>query len=96
VGEDFEKRIIDGSRDTLLLVYHPLAHKNRGLKEKFEQFAEQADDSKLLVGRYNGVNESKVFRSPSKLPALLLFKQGTTSADESSEELAEFKEQVEY
>lgn len=36
VGQEFEKRVIDSSQDALLLIYHPLSHKNRGLKEKFE------------------------------------------------------------
>ncbi len=33
VGEDFEKRVIDRKdRDALVLVYHPITEKNRGLK----------------------------------------------------------------
>ena len=36
VGEDFEKRVIDSDRDALVLVYHPISEKNRGLKHKFE------------------------------------------------------------
>jgi hypothetical protein len=39
VGEDFEKRVIDSDRDALVLVYHPISEKNRGLKQKFEEFA---------------------------------------------------------
>jgi hypothetical protein len=39
VGEDFEKRVIDSDRDALVLIYHPLGEKNRGLKQKFEHFA---------------------------------------------------------
>jgi len=31
-------------------------------------------DKELFVARYNGVNESEVFKNPSKLPALVLFK----------------------
>ena len=58
VGVDFEKRIFDSKRDALILVYHPLAEKNRGLKEKFEYLAKTNEDDKLIVGRYNGMNES--------------------------------------
>ena len=36
VGESFKARVFDTKRDALVLVYHPIAHKNRGLKEKFE------------------------------------------------------------
>ena len=57
----------------MVLVYHPIAHKNRGLKEKFEAFARQVDSEKLKVARYSGINESAVFKSPEKLPAILHF-----------------------
>ena len=40
VGEDFEKKVIESDKDVLLLVHHPLNHKNRGLKERFNSFAE--------------------------------------------------------
>lgn len=40
VGQEFEKRVIDSEQDALLLIYHPLSHKNRGLKQKLETFAE--------------------------------------------------------
>jgi len=39
VGQDFEKRVIDSEEDALVLIYHPLSEKNRGLKDKFERFA---------------------------------------------------------
>ena len=39
VGDSFKAHIFDTKRDSLVLVYHPVAHKNRGLKEKFEAFA---------------------------------------------------------
>ena len=39
VGQTFEKLVYDGKRDALVLVYHPLKAKNRGLKKKFEAFA---------------------------------------------------------
>ena len=39
VGQTFEKLVYDGERDALVLVYHPLKEKNRGLKKKFEAFA---------------------------------------------------------
>lgn len=39
VGQDFEKRVFGQTQDTLLLVYHPLSQKNRGLKQKLEELA---------------------------------------------------------
>ena len=59
-----------------MLIYHPIAEKNRKLKEKFDAFAKNLDKDereKLLVGRYNGINESPVFKNPRKLPALVYF-----------------------
>lgn len=41
VGEDFEKVVIDSDKDVLVLAYHPVSEKNRGLKQKFEKFAEK-------------------------------------------------------
>lgn len=38
VGEDFDKRIMQGNKDALVLVYHPVKEKNRELIEKFEEF----------------------------------------------------------
>lgn len=73
-GEDIEKRVFDSSRDSLVLIYHPLEHKNRGLKDKFESLAEHYNGS-VLLGRYSGVNESAVFKCPKKLPALVYFKK---------------------
>jgi hypothetical protein len=77
VGEDFEKRILENNKDTLLFVYHPLKEKNLGLEEKFEEFAksEGRKNENLLIARYNGINESMTFKSPQKLPAILLFKK---------------------
>lgn len=70
VGLDFEKRVIESEQDALVLIYHPSSEKNRGLKEKFERFAQQqkANDSQLLIGRMNALNESPVFKNPAKLP----------------------------
>ena len=87
VGEDFEKRVIDSDKDALVLIYHPITEKNRGLKQKFEQFAKQKLKDSVLIARYNGVNESQVYKNPQKLPAIVLFKR---QADGS------FKQQVEY
>ncbi len=56
--------VFDTKRDALMLIYHPVAHKNRGLKERFESLAGSVDPEKLLVARYNGVNESSVFKNP--------------------------------
>lgn len=38
VGLDLENRVFNTSNDALVLFYHPLTGKNRGLKEKFEHF----------------------------------------------------------
>lgn len=73
-GEDFEKRITNSYEDTLLLVYHPDKAKNRGLKQKFDQFAETPRAGVQLC-RMNGVNESSFFKPPQKLPALVLMKK---------------------
>jgi len=73
VGDSFKARVFDTKRDALVLVYHPIAHKNRGLKEKFDELAQSVDQDKLLLVRYNGVNESAVFKNPHKLPALVHF-----------------------
>ena len=67
-----------------MLVYHPLDHKNRGLKQKFEAFAKNVDQSKLLVARYNGVNESAVFKNPVKLPAIVHFTRSTEDVGEDA------------
>jgi len=76
VGEEFEKRVIETKRDALVLIFHPNPEKNRGLKEKFEHFCQvaKAEGCPLFLARYNGVNESEVFKNPKKLPALVLFK----------------------
>ena len=77
VGDSFKAHVFDTKRDVLCLVYHPVAHKNRGLKQKFDELAKTVDQDKLLLVRYNGINESAVFKNPTKLPALVHF----TSAD---------------
>lgn len=62
----------------MMLIYHPLSQKNRGLKEKFEHLAETSianGKSEVQFFRYNGLNESEVFKTPSKLPALLFCKR---------------------
>jgi hypothetical protein len=41
VGDDFEKRVFETDRDALLLIHHPVGAKNRGLKDKFEDFAKE-------------------------------------------------------
>ena len=61
VGEDFEKRILESGKNAIVLFYHPIKDKNRNVCEQFEHFAE-ADSKKhknLIVGRYNGINESE-------------------------------------
>jgi len=32
VGEEFEKRVVETKKDALVLIYHPMSEKNRGLK----------------------------------------------------------------
>ena len=90
VGSDLERRIFDTARDALVLFYHPLAHKNRGVKQKYEEFAKttSADPRQLLVARCNGINESEVYRPPAKLPALVYFK---TQPDGSFKEIIEYE-----
>lgn len=39
VGDDFEQRVFNSSKEGIMLVYHPITDKNRGLKDKFDQFA---------------------------------------------------------
>jgi len=64
----------------LVLVYHPVSHKNRGLKEKFDELARSVDQDKLLIVRYNGINESAVFKNPTKLPAIIHFTNANLEA----------------
>ena len=107
VGDSFKARVFDTKRDALVLIYHPIAHKNRGLKQLYEKFASSVDQSKLLVARYNGLNESSVFKSPTKLPAIVHFSNadlGQAQSEESKQVEAPFgltgsdriKEQTEY
>lgn len=35
-GKDFEKRVFEQNRDSLVLIYHSEPEKNRGIKQKFE------------------------------------------------------------
>ena len=75
VGEDFEKRVLESPKDALLLVSHPVKAKNGRLPERFEEFARREKATDLLIGRYNGVNESQSFKSPERLPAVLYFRR---------------------
>jgi hypothetical protein len=86
VGDDFEKRVLNADTDTLVLVYHPVAEKNRGLKQRFERYASRAGAHDVKMARMNGVNESPVFKVPSKLPALVLFR----SKLDGSKEVVEY------
>ncbi len=45
--------------------------------------------SDLLIGRYNGVNESQSFKSPERLPAVLCFRR---RLDEKGQPTGEPKE----
>lgn len=47
VGDDFEKRIFDQDKDSLVLMYHPHPEKNRGLKQKLEHFAKYYSSDQL-------------------------------------------------
>jgi hypothetical protein len=48
--------VFDRDRDALVFIHHPVAEKNRGLKEKFEEFTKEYSDEKLLIARYRGTN----------------------------------------
>ena len=106
VGDSFKARVFDTKRDALVLIYHPIAHKNRGLKDKFESFASAVDSEKLLVARVNGINESSVFKNPGKLPAIVHFSSADLESEGSTGEVVEapfgltasprVKEQTEY
>ena len=93
VGTDFENRVFNSSKDAMVLFYHPLTQKNRGLKERYEhfvKFSKSGDtESNLVFCRFNGVNESEVYRPPSKLPALVYFK---SQPDGSFKEIIEYPE----
>ena len=89
--------MFDGQRDALVLVYHPIKEKNRNLKDKFEAFAESLNVEgveNLLVGRYNGINESAVFKNPKKLPALIYF--GSSEKDKEDKKVPPIKASSEY
>lgn len=83
VGEDFEKRIIESKKDSLVLVYHPLKEKNRHLQDTFEEFTRISKSDILSFARFNGINEASTFKSPSKLPALVYFKHVTSAPGEA-------------
>ena len=76
-----------------MLIYHPLSHKNRGLKEKFDFLAETQTAQGVQFFRYNGLNESDVFKTPEKLPALLYFRRIDRPESEPDfvKEVVEFK-----
>jgi len=84
VGDSFKARVFDTKRDALVLIYHPISHKNRGLKGIFERFAAIVDDKELLVARFNGINESAVFKSPAKLPAIVHFSNAEIEGSKSA------------
>ncbi|CDW86371.1 UNKNOWN [Stylonychia lemnae] len=82
VGEDFDKRVMQGNKDAVVLVYHPIKEKNRELVDKFEEFVRTQDadqgispDGQVVYGKYNGINESNTFKSPKQLPSILYFKK---------------------
>jgi len=64
VGEDFEKKVFDAKRDTLLFIKHPDESKNRNLSSQFEDLSRQNSTSDLVFARYSGLNESSGFKSP--------------------------------
>ena len=75
--------------DSLVLVYHPLKEKNRGLKEKFDHYCRNYD----RCFRYNGLNESPIFNTPAKLPAIIFFKSlNEGQYQDGVKEFKEFKE----
>lgn len=80
----------------MLLVYHPLKEKNRDLSAKFEEFAkvEGRKTSDLVIGRYNGINESTTFKSPAKLPAILLFRRKEGEGEKEISQMKDIEEML--
>jgi len=78
VGEDFKVKVWDSKQPVLALITHH--HKNGDLEAKFEELARQGIEGVKCV-RVRGVNENEVYRWPSKLPALVLFKKGSEGVE---------------
>lgn len=82
-GEDFDKRVLESKKDTLILIQHPLKENNRKLSEMFEEYTRmesgKSENKNILFARYNGVNESQSFKNPGKLPALIYFRNPKNS-----------------
>ena len=58
-----------------------------------------------MIGRYNGVNESPVFKNPHKLPAIIFFKNvgfeepeedKSSSNEQKTKQGKRIKEQIEF
>lgn len=80
VGEDFEKRVIQSKRDSVVLIEHPVKAKNGKILQQFEEIARvekvKEANKNVLFARYNGLNESQRYKNPEKLPALIYVKAG--------------------
>ena len=93
-ADDFDKAIFEKNKhlDKIVLVSHPVAHKNFGLTEEYDAVANlfKGNNKKLQIYEMNGVNENKAFKVPTKLPAVLFFRQGM-HLDEQPVQLDRFK-----
>lgn len=45
----------------------------------------------MLIGRYNGINESAVYKVPPKLPAIVMFRRGSEGKEGEEKERTEMK-----
>ena len=77
-GTDIERALFSANKHKakLLLVTHPNEKKNLGIEEEFDKFAKNTKIKNLQMLHYNGINESEGFKAPTKLPAILYFRQG--------------------
>ena len=74
-------------KSKLVLISHPNDKKNWGIVDHFDRFAAQNDKSMkdVIATLYPGLNESESFKTPSKLPTLLLYKKGAALTDDPVE-----------
>ena len=82
VSTDFQAHFYkyNMSQDKIVLVTHPKTSKNLDILDRFEDFARKQklykQNANLHWYYYEGWNESDYFKTPSKLPTILLFKNG--------------------
>jgi len=69
-------------KSKLVLITNVNEAKNRGIEKQFSRFAQK--EERLMSSKstptipivYKGLNESEAFKTPSKLPTVLLYKRG--------------------